>query len=201
MVRFYIIGLIFLFCGCSKPQKSVDKLPGDAVILAFGDSLTYGTGASSEHDYPHVLAQLSRREVINEGVPGEISADGLKRLPVLLDEYQPKLLILIHGGNDLLKKIPKPITEKNLDEMIAAAKSRGIQVVLAGVPEPGLILLESSPFYKTIAARNDLLVDLDSLPSILGDNDLKSDLIHPNDEGYRRLATNIYELLIKAGAL
>lgn len=201
MVRIFIIGLFFLFCGCSKPQKSVDKLPGDAVILAFGDSLTYGTGASSEHDYPHVLAQLSRREVINEGVPGEISADGLKRLPALLDEYQPNLLILIHGGNDLLKKIPKSITEKNLDKMIVTAKSRGIQLVLVGVPEPGIILLESSPFYKTIAARNDLLVDLDSLPSILGDNDLKSDLIHPNDEGYRRLATNIYDLLLKAGAL
>jgi acyl-CoA thioesterase I len=201
MVRICIVGLILLFCGCSKPQKTVDKLPRDAVILAFGDSLTYGTGASSQHDYPHVLAQLSHREVINEGVPGEISADGLKRLPALLDEYQPKLLILIHGGNDLLKKIPKAITEKNLDEMIVAAKSRGIQVILVGVPEPGLILLESSSFYKTIAERNGLLVDLDSLPSILGDNDLKSDLIHPNDEGYRRLATTIYELLVEAGAL
>jgi acyl-CoA thioesterase I len=193
------LAVVFLF-GCNKPPASLAKLPDNAVILAFGDSLTYGTGASSKHDYPNVLAELTHREVINEGVPGEISADGLKRLPDLLDEYQPKLLILIHGGNDIIKKIPTQITEKNIEGMIAAAKSRNINVLIMGVPEPGLVLLESAPFYQAVAEQADVLADMDTLPSILGDNDLKSDLIHPNDSGYRQMANNIYKLLKDAGA-
>lgn len=189
-----------LIFGCTEQPKSLGKLPEDAVILAFGDSLTYGTGASSKHDYPNVLAELAHREVINEGIPGEISADGLKRLPDLLDEYQPKLLILIHGGNDILKKIPEQITEKNIEDMIAVAKSRNIDVLLLGVPEPGLMLLKSASFYETIVEQNDVLSDLDTLPSVLGSNNLKSDLIHPNDNGYRQVATNIYDLLNDSGA-
>jgi acyl-CoA thioesterase I len=200
MPRLFIVLLMALIFGCTEQPKSLGKLPEDAVILAFGDSLTYGTGASSKHDYPSVLAELTHREVINEGVPGEISADGLKRLPDLLDEYQPKLLILIHGGNDILKKIPEQITEKNIEDMIAVAKSRNIDVLLLGVPEPGLMLLESASFYETIVEQNDVLSDLDTLPSVLGSNNLKSDLIHPNDNGYRQMATNIYDLLNDSGA-
>ncbi len=200
MSKLLIVLAIVFLCGCNKPPASLAKLPDNAVILAFGDSLTYGTGASSKHDYPNVLAGLTHREVINEGVPGEISADGLKRLPDLLDEYQPQLLILIHGGNDILKKIPEQITEKNICGMIAAAKSRNIDVLILGVPELGLVLLESAPFYETLAEQNDVLSDLDTLPSVLGDNDLKSDMIHPNDLGYRQMATNIYNLLNDAGA-
>jgi acyl-CoA thioesterase I len=201
VLRLFIALLIALIFGCTDQPKSRAKLPEDAVILAFGDSLTYGTGASSKHDYPAVLAELTHREVINEGVPGEISADGLKRLPDLLEEYQPKLLILIHGGNDILKKIPSHITEANIEDMIVVAKSRNIDVLVLGVPEPGLMILGSAPFYETIAEQNDVLSDLDTLPSVLGSNNLKSDLIHPNDIGYRQMATNIYDLLKVSGAL
>jgi len=78
--------LFLLLAACNKPPETLPKLPDDGVILAFGDSLTYGTGASSLHDYPSMLAGMTEREVINEGVPGEVSSDGLKRLPALLDE-------------------------------------------------------------------------------------------------------------------
>ncbi|MDD5275481.1 MAG: GDSL-type esterase/lipase family protein [Methylovulum sp.] len=194
--------LIFLLLSaCGEPPKTLAKLPDDAPILAFGDSLTYGTGASAAHDYPAILANLAAREVINEGVPGETSSEGLQRLPALLDEYQPKLLILIHGGNDMLKKIPREQTVEHLQQMIAETKSRHIEVMLLGVPEPNLLLLSSADFYQHLAETEDILVDLDTLPDILGDNDLKSDLIHPNDEGYRLLAEAIFKRLNAAGAL
>lgn len=201
MKRYTLILMLLLLAACNEAPKTLNKLPGDAVILAFGDSLTYGTGASREHDYPAILSRLTAIEVINEGVPGEISRDGLKRLPALLDEYQPKLLLLIHGGNDILRKIPAEQTVTNLKHMIAEAKSRQIEVVMLGVPKPNLFGLNSANFYQTVAESGDVLADLETLPQILGDNNLKSDLIHPNDAGYEFMAKNIHRLLQEAGAL
>ena len=195
-----LLVIYLLLTACSKPSKTLTKLPDDAVILAFGDSLTYGTGASAGHDYPGILSELTAREVINEGVPGEISGDGLKRLPLLLDEYQPELLILIHGGNDMLRNIPNQQTADNLNQMIAEANSRQIAVVMLGVPTLNLLKLNSADFYQTIAENQQIPVDMNTLPDILGDNSLKSDMIHPNDEGYQLMAKNIFNLLKQNGA-
>lgn len=201
MTKFLYFVLFLLLSACNRPPETLPKLAGDAVILAFGDSLTYGSGATNLHDYPSVLTGLTEREVINEGVPGEISGDGLKRLPALLDEYQPELLILIHGGNDMLRKIPKAQTVDNLNKMIAEARNRNIAIVMLGVPQPNLFLLSSADFYQVIAENQHILVDLETLPDILADNSLKSDMVHPNDAGYQRMADNIFKLLRKAGAL
>ncbi|MCL7420719.1 MAG: GDSL-type esterase/lipase family protein [Methylobacter sp.] len=201
-MRKQLLSLIFLaLTACSEPSRTLTKLPDDAVILAFGDSLTYGTGASRLSDYPNVLSELTSLEVINEGIPGEISEEGLERLPALLDEYQPKLLILIHGGNDLLRKIPSEQIAANLNKMIEEAAGRHIEVVMLGVPQPNLLILTSADFYQRIAKDRNVLVDLNTLPDILGDNSLKSDMIHPNDAGYQLMAGNIFKLLQEAGAL
>lgn len=193
--------IIYLLTACYETPRPLTKLPGDAVILAFGDSLTYGAGASAGHDYPSILGKLTTLEVINEGVPGEISSDGLKRLPALLDEYHPKLLILIHGGNDIIRKIPSEQITDNLKQMITEAKNRNIEIVMLGVPQLNLMLLNSADFYRNIADSQQVLIDLDTLPDILGDNSLKSDMIHPNDAGYQLMAKNIFKLLQDAGAL
>jgi acyl-CoA thioesterase I len=196
-----LFAIFLLLTACSEPSKTLTKLPDDAVILAFGDSLTYGTGASTGHDYPRILAGLTKRKVINEGVPGEISSNGLKRLPALLDRYQPALLILIHGGNDMLRNIPNEQTAANLDKMIVEITSRHIEVVMLGVPKFNLLTLNSADFYQTLAETRQILIDLDTLPDILSDNSLKSDMIHPNDTGYQLIANKILTLLRQAGAL
>ena len=194
---------LILLCGisCNKSEPMLNKLPEDAVILAFGDSLTYGTGATKDHDYPYILTELTGREVINAGVPGEISREGRQRLPELLDEYEPDLLILIHGGNDFLRKIPTDQTQDNLKAMIAEAKQRNIPVVLIGVPDLGLILLHSAEIYSEIAEAEHIPIDPEILPDILSSNALKSDMVHPNDLGYQQLAQGIANLLKQQGAL
>jgi len=185
-------------CGGSAPKLS--KLPADAVVLAFGDSLTFGTGAQSEASYPAVLEKLIGRKVWNAGVPGEVSATGLARLPSAIDEYQPKLLILCHGGNDLLRRMDEGQTAENLRGMIRLAKQRGIDVVLIGVPKPGLF--PSPPdFYAEIAKEFGLPYEDAALKAVLRDNELKSDLAHPNVRGYARLAEAVAALLKKSGAL
>jgi len=186
---------------CDKPSPVFEKLSPDAVILAFGDSLTYGSGASQNADYPAILSTLSSHEIINAGIPGEISRDGLNRLPDLLDEYQPELLILIHGGNDMIRRIPSQQISDNLKQMIDEARQRNIKVVMLGVPKLNLFLLDSAELYQQVADEQKVPIDLETLPKILSTTALKSDAIHPNNEGYRIMAENIYKLLVNSGAL
>lgn len=196
-----LLCLLFLAAGCGDKIPPLKKLSRDAVVVAFGDSLTYGTGAKDGETYPSHLEQITGLQVINEGVPGELSGQGRKRLPSVLDKYQPELLILCHGGNDMLRKKNKRAIADNLLAMITEARERDIQVVLIGVPEPALFLLNSAPFYEEVAVREKIPIDSVTLPEIESDNDLKSDTIHPNAAGYRKLAEAIANLLKKAGAI
>jgi len=185
---------------CGGGAAKLSKLPADAVVLAFGDSLTYGTGAQSEASYPAVLERLIARKVWGAGVPGEVSAAGLARLPSALDYYQPRLLILCHGGNDFLRKLGDAQVAENLRAMIRLARQRSIEVVLIAVPKPGLF--PSPPdFYAEIAKEFSLPYEDAALKSILRDNELKSDIAHPNARGYAKLAEAIAALLKKSGAV
>jgi len=186
-------------CSDSKPQLPL--LSADAVILAFGDSLTFGTGANSEHSYPAELARLTGLTVINAGIPGEVTAQGVRRLPALLDRYKPQLLLLCHGGNDLLRKTGTAVTRDNIEKMITAADQRNIPTLLIGVPQPALMFLEAAPIYNEIAEQHGLVYEGEILPQVEADNKLKSDRIHPNAAGYRRMADAISELLRQSGAL
>jgi acyl-CoA thioesterase I len=187
-----------LACGEKPPPLS--KLGGDDVVLAFGDSLTYGTGAGTQEAYPHVLSTLISRQVVGAGVPGETTADGLERLPAVLDDVNPRLLLLCMGGNDMLRKVDPLDTEANLRAMVRLARDRGIQVVLIGVPEPALFG-GTAGFYGKLARDMDLPLENQVMHEVLFDNALKSDPIHPNAKGYRRLAEAIAELLRRAGAV
>ena len=193
-----IIG--FTLYSCSDSSNKLRPLPSGATILAFGDSLTYGTGANKDENYPAVLSKLTNINIINAGVPGEISSKGLERLPGLLDKYNPDLLILIHGGNDILRKLSRSKQKSNLSAMIKLAKNRNIQIAMLGVPEPG-IFIKSAEIYEQLANETNIPVELSLLSEILGDNSLKSDIAHPNAQGYQRMATGIFRFLKDNGAL
>jgi acyl-CoA thioesterase-1 len=185
---------------CGSPEKQLPLLADDAVLLAFGDSLTHGTGAGRSESYPAILQRLVHRRVINAGVPGELSAAGAQRLPRLLDEVHPDLLILCHGGNDILRNNSATQTKRNLERMIEVARQRQIPVVLIGVPEKTL-LLHTAPLYAELADELSVPLETEALAEILQDRDLKSDPIHPNGKGYRKLAEAMYSLLERAGAV
>ena len=201
LLRLYCVLLLAVaLSGCGGSAPKLAKLPADAVVLAFGDSLTFGTGAQPETSYPAVLEKLIGRKVWSAGVPGEVSAAGLARLPSALDYYQPRLLILCHGGNDFLRKLGDAQAAENLRAMIRLAKERGMDVLLVAVPKPGLF--PSPPdFFADIAKEFRLPLEDAALKTILRDNELKSDVAHPNARGYAKLAEAVAALMKKSGAL
>jgi lysophospholipase L1-like esterase len=199
--RAWVLLLVVALLGaCGKSTPPLPKLGAGDVVLAFGDSLTFGTGAREAESYPAVLAVLIGRRVVREGFPGEGTEQGVERLPALLDEHRPRLLLLCMGGNDMLHKVDPAATETNLRAMVRQARERGIAVVLIGVPKPQLFG-GVADFYGKVAGDYGIPLEDSVLKDVLYDNAFKSDPIHPNAQGYRKLAEALAALLRKAGAL
>lgn len=192
--------LAALVAACG-PAPQLEPVAPDATLLAFGDSLTRGVGADPAESYPAVLAGLSGREVVNAGVPGELSGEGRKRLPAVLDRIRPALLLLCHGGNDLLQRVPADRLRENLLGMVRTARARDIPVVLIGVPKPAVFGSGSAGVYHEVAETLEVPLLAEALAEIERDAGLKSDPIHPNARGYRRLAEAVHRLLVERGAL
>ncbi|HSF21299.1 MAG TPA: arylesterase [Burkholderiales bacterium] len=192
--------LIAALMGCGERVPRVPAVAPNEVIVAFGDSLTYGTGATESESYPAVLAQLIGRKVVRSGVPGEVTAQGLARLPQVIEEHRPALIIVCLGGNDMLRRVDDQQIRSNLRQIITTVRGRGISVVLVGVPRPAL-LTSAAAFYGELAKEYGIPYEAKVLNDIMHQLDLKADTIHPNAKGYRRMAEAIAELLKKAGAI
>ncbi|PHR59432.1 MAG: arylesterase [Arcobacter sp.] len=188
--------LIVLLVSLKEEPQNLETSPlsKSSKILAFGDSLTYGKGAPSQ-SYPTQLQQLINIEVINAGQSGEPSSRGLKRLPHLLKEHKPDLVILCHGGNDLLQKKSKDTLRTNLVKMIRLSKQSGAKVLLVGVPNFKLVGFSTEGLYEEIAEQEKIMYEGDILSKIENDSSLKSDRIHPNAKGYSLMAESFIEVL------
>ena len=193
------LALAIVVAGCAK-KSTLPRLASGDVIVAFGDSLTYGTGASERESYPAVLAQLIGREVVRSGVPGEVTAQGMQRLPEVLEEHRPRLVIVCLGGNDMLRRLSMAETRSNLHAIVKMLKERDIGVVLIGVPQPALL---SSPpeFYAELAQEFGVPYEGEILKTVLYAAEMKADPIHPNARGYRKMAEAVAALLRQAGAI
>ena len=198
--RFLIAVCVAVLLAACERAPTLPKLNSHDVIVAFGDSLTHGTGASTDTAYPAVLASLTGRTVINAGVPGDTTSSGLQRLPEVLDEYKPRLVLLCLGGNDMLRKQPESTTVNNLRLLVQTIRASGAEVVLIGVPEPRLFG-DAPDFFEQVAEDMQLPLEQDVFNEVLKDNRLKSDPIHANAAGYRRVAERLAEFLRETGAL
>ncbi|MDD2789138.1 MAG: GDSL-type esterase/lipase family protein [Sulfurimonas sp.] len=193
-----IITLVIILIGVGIKENSSKAtnivLKENSLILAFGDSLTRGFGTESEFSYPQQLHKKTGLEVINSGVNGELSSEGLERLPMLL-KHKPDIVILCHGGNDILNKLPSLQLKINLLAMIKMIQESGAQVLLVGVPNFGLFGFDVHEVYEELAGETDILFEDKILTKIEKDNSLKSDYVHPNAKGYEMMADAFIEIL------
>ncbi|MDO8603946.1 MAG: GDSL-type esterase/lipase family protein [bacterium] len=168
------------------PSKGTD-------IIAFGDSLVEGLGATSGNDFVSQLSQKIGQPIINLGHAGDTTAQGLARINEL-DNYNPKVVLLLLGGNDHLKKIPLANTNKNLATLIENIQARGAVVLLLGV-RGGLF---NDPFdteFENLRDTYHTAYVSDVLLGLFGKPEYMADTIHPNNAGYEIIAERIYPVL------
>lgn len=199
-----LAGLSCAFLGGCRPPRffappALSVLGPNAVVLALGDSLTAGTGGGGV-SYPAVLAELVGRRVVNAGVPGETSAEAARRAAAVVARHRPQLTILCTGGNDFLRRVSSDETRANIAAIVETVRQAGVELVLVAVPRVAPLPL-NHPVYADIARAYDLWMEDDVLKSVLHNAALKSDQVHPNAAGYRRIAMAVAALLRRAGAV
>lgn len=192
--------LVWVLVGCGGAGPELTPLGSEDRILAFGDSLTFGTGAPRGQGYPEVLAELTGLEVVNAGNPGETTMTGRQRLPNVLAEHRPALVVLVHGGNDTLRRQPAATTRDNLMAMIDDIRASGAQVVLMAVPGASLTFAPPD-YYAEVADAASVPMDAGTLRRLMRSSEYKSDQVHFNADGYRLMAEAVRDLLVASGAL
>ncbi len=176
-------------CG-SKPVANTDSLNEN--IICFGDSITAGVGVGRDKSFCAALSRKIGKPVINAGVSGDTSADGLARIEDAVLNKNPKLVIIELGANDFLRRIPVEKTLANIDAIVQKVQARGAMAVILAV--------EFSPVndyyyrgYKKIAQKRKALAVPNIMKGILFDPQLKVDSIHPNTEGHQLIAERVYK--------
>jgi acyl-CoA hydrolase len=197
--------LLFAVLGCGE-RKQLDALPPEAVVLAFGDSVTAGVGADAGYDFPSQLAQLTDLRIVNGGVSGDTAREAGGRLAALLASHQPQLVIIELGGNDFLRQTQASRVKEYLRAMIREALASGATVALVAVPRLSLLrasvgALTDSPIYAELAEEEGLVLVPNIFSEVLSDSGLRADEIHPNARGYGRLAQGIKTVLTARGLL
>lgn len=200
-MRLGVPGLVLLLAltACGPPRA--DALGPGSRVLALGDSLTYGTGATPETSYPAALAAMTQWTVVNAGVPGETAQQGCDRLPPLVDEHRPQLILVFLGGNDILRRGSTQVLTEGLRQCASVAREAKVPMVLFAVPRFELTGYADSPVFATVAKSVKVEFLTPQLGKLLGNDQLRADAVHLNGEGYRALAGNVAEELRRLGYL
>ena len=197
--------LLVTLAGCGRDKKTAQPVPPGSTVLALGDSLTFGTGASAETSYPTVLAGLTGWNVVNAGVSGDTSAQALARLPALLAEHHPKLVIVSIGGNDFLRKLPESDTRTHVHAICKQSLDAGAQVLLVAVPRAtvaaALGQMTDHALYAEVAKDLKIPLQREAWGEVLAQPDLRADAVHANARGYAQFARSVQGTAAAVGLL
>jgi len=190
---------------CGRKAPRAQAVPREATVLALGDSLTSGVGASADTAYPAELQRLTGWTVVNGGVSGNTSAQALEQLPDLLRRHQPQLVIVSIGGNDFLRRQGTSATRDRVRQICEQVRASGAQVLLVAVPELSLLAaagrLSDHALYEDIADELRIPLHREGWSTVLADARLRSDPIHANAAGYAQFARGLVDTLRDTGLL
>jgi acyl-CoA thioesterase-1 len=188
------LALLLIVCGCRGERFDMIRNLGSAgeTIICFGDSLTEGVGAEPGEEYPTILSRLLGMRVVNAGHRGDTTARALERIDSSVVNKNPRLVILLLGGNDFLRQVPTGETRQNLKEIVRQIQAHGAMVAIAGI-KLGFFTDEYGSIFEETAAEFGAIYIPQVMRGIFNDIKLRSDKIHPNSAGYRLIAQRIAE--------
>jgi lysophospholipase L1-like esterase len=189
-----VVAIIIFFVFIKSPKITNYPSEGSSVII-FGDSLAFGTGSTNGNDMATLLSKEIGSPIINMGVPGETSAQGLVRVKEVV-EQNPKVVIVLFGGNDFLQKVPSSTTFNNIDNIVTEIQKSGAVVVLLGI-QGGVFNDPYDTEFEKIAKKRGTLHVSNVLDGLTGDKEFMSDAVHPNDAGYKKIVERVLPVLRK----
>ena len=193
-----------VLAACGKRKPSTAALKSDARVLAIGDSLTFGYGASPDASWPVKLGEITGWQVENAGINGDTSAGALQRLPSLLAAGSYDAILIGIGGNDMLRGVSASATRDNIAALVKEAREHTPHVALLATPAPDAMRafvgsLSDAPFYEEVAKSGQALLVANVYSSVLSDASLRSDRIHANAQGYAKVAQLLADQFKAAG--
>jgi len=174
-------------------------------IMVMGDSLSAGYGIKLDEGWVSLLqkelAKKNKATIVNASVSGETTSGGLTRLPALLSQHKPDIVILELGGNDGLRGHPLKIMRENLQAMIDLGKSKGATIVLVGMQIPtnygARYTTQFKEVYPELAEKNKIALVPFLLEGVAMHSELiQNDGIHPTAEAQPAIVKNVMPVLL-----
>jgi acyl-CoA thioesterase I len=188
------LGLLVSLWSCGPGNLRAAKPTAGTTVIAFGDSLVAGRGAPSGRDFVSLLSERLGVPIINAGRSGDTTRAALARLDNDVLSRDPRIAIVLLGGNDYLRRVPIDETFANLTTIVDEIRSHGAAVVLVGV-SVGLLSDPYAAQYESLAHQTTAAFVPDILGGIIGHGNLMSDTIHPNEQGYGIIADRLEPVL------
>ncbi|MEI6631791.1 MAG: GDSL-type esterase/lipase family protein [bacterium] len=191
---FTLLLVVSLSAGCTR-KEIVNLHSKGKNIICFGDSISFGYGVNPGEDYPTVLSKLVAIPVINAGLDGDTSRDGLRRIDIDALDKEPLLVIVEFGGNDFLKKLPKADTLKNVSQMVDKIHAKGAMAAIVDI-SAGMFFRDYRIALRKLASEKGVIFIPSILKGIITSPQLKSDFLHPNADGYVIVAKRVYRVIL-----
>ena len=197
----FILAFILGVTGASyffffRDPSFVDLPRGGKTIIALGDSLVEGVGASYDKDFVALLSVRLGVPIVNVGVGGDTAGTALDRLERDVLSRDPRIVIVLLGGNDALRRLPVATTFSNLGLLIDRVHEAGAGVLLLGV-RGGIFGDVYKKQFRELAREKKTSFVPDVLEGVFGNPEFMSDSIHPNDGGYAHIADRVEPMLRK----
>lgn len=185
--------ILYLFLG--RDGTITNYPPKNQTVVAFGDSLIEGVGATPGNDFVSVVERNLRIEIMNKGLSGDTTTSALSRINEVL-ALEPGIVIILLGGNDVIRRIPKGETFQNLERIIENFQSEGAVVILLGV-RGGILFDGYDKDFESLSKKHNTAYVSNVLDNLITNQKYMSDGIHPNDQGYAMIAKRVIPVLEK----
>ena len=187
-IALIVAGSVALSPGCSK-NPGGPSAAATSQVVAFGDSLTFGTGTTGDNDYVAVLSRRVGVDIHNAGVPGQPTGSALNRLDASVLARNPKIVIVLLGGNDLLENVPLQTRVSNITAIVQRIRGSSAAVLLVGIGRPPIDPFDGA--LPGLASGTGSTYVPDILEGIFGVPSLMFDLVHPNNAGHAIMADRL----------